>query len=90
MESPNGVTGPINLGNPSEFSMRELAEKVLVETQATQSLVHAPLPADDPRQRQPDISLAHSQLGWEPHIALEVGLKPTVAYFADLVQNGLA
>jgi UDP-glucuronate decarboxylase len=90
MESPTGVTGPINLGNPGEFSMRELAQKVLAETQATQALVNAPLPADDPRQRQPDISLAHSQLDWEPRVALEDGLKPTVAYFADLVQNGLA
>ncbi len=90
MESPAGVTGPINLGNPGEFSMRELAEKVLTETNATQALIHAPLPADDPRQRQPDISLAHSQLGWEPHVALEEGLKPTVAYFAALVKNGLA
>lgn len=90
MESPREITGPINLGNPGEFSMRELAEKVLAETGTQSKLIHAPLPADDPRQRQPDIALAQSQLDWVPNIALEAGLKPTVAYFRGLVDNGLA
>jgi UDP-glucuronate decarboxylase len=90
MESPTGVTGPINLGNPGEFSMRELAQKVLAETGSSSQLIHHPMPADDPRQRQPNIALAQSQLDWVPNIALEAGLKPTVAYFRGLLDNGLA
>lgn len=81
MESPAGVTGPINMGNPKEFTMLELAETVIRLTQSRSKLVFEPLPQDDPRQRQPDISLARSQLGWEPRVSLEDGLKETIAYF---------
>lgn len=81
MESPAGVTGPINMGNPKEFTMLELAENVIRLTQSRSKLVFEPLPQDDPRQRQPDISLARSQLGWEPKVSLEDGLKETIAYF---------
>jgi UDP-glucuronate decarboxylase len=81
MESPAGVTGPINMGNPKEFTMLELAENVIRLTQSHSKLVFEPLPQDDPRQRQPDISLARSQLGWEPRVSLEDGLKETIAYF---------
>jgi UDP-glucuronate decarboxylase len=81
MNSPASFTGPVNLGNPVEFTMRELAELVLVETGSSSTFVNQPLPQDDPRQRQPDISLAKAQLGWEPRVKLADGLKPTVAYF---------
>ena len=81
MESPPGVTGPMNMGNPKEFTMLELAENVIRLTQSRSKLVFEPLPQDDPRQRQPDISLARSQLGWEPKVSLEDGLKETIAYF---------
>ncbi|MDK9704626.1 MAG: SDR family oxidoreductase [Sulfuritalea sp.] len=81
MESPAGVTGPINMGNPKEFTMLELAETVIRLTHSSSKLVFEPLPQDDPRQRQPDISLARSQLGWEPRVSLEDGLKETIAYF---------
>lgn len=81
MESADGFTGPVNLGNPCEFTMLELAEKVLQLTGSRSKLVFKPLPSDDPRQRQPDISLARAQLDWEPKVALEDGLKETVAYF---------
>jgi len=81
MESPDGVTGPINMGNPKEFTMLELAETVIRLTHSSSKLVFEPLPQDDPRQRQPDISLARSQLGWEPKVSLEDGLKETIAYF---------
>jgi UDP-glucuronate decarboxylase len=81
MESPAGVTGPINMGNPKEFTMLELAETVIRLTHSSSKLVFEPLPQDDPRQRQPDISLARSQLGWEPKVSLEDGLKETIAYF---------
>jgi UDP-glucuronate decarboxylase len=84
MESPAGVTGPINIGNPSEFTMLELAEQVIRLTDSTSKLVFHPLPADDPRQRQPDITLAQSVLDWRPKVALEDGLKETIAYFKDL------
>jgi len=81
MESPQGVTGPINMGNPKEFTMLELAETIIRLTQSSSKLVFEPLPQDDPRQRQPDISLARSQLGWEPKVSLEDGLRETIAYF---------
>jgi UDP-glucuronate decarboxylase len=84
MESPADFTGPVNLGNPVEFTMRELAELILAETGSSSPLVTRPLPQDDPKQRKPDISLAQSRLGWEPKIALRDGLKPTSAYFRDL------
>src|SRR6202035_4290689 len=75
MDSPASFTGPVNLGNPVEFTMRELAEQVLKETGSSSEFVNLPLPEDDPKQRQPNISLARSQLGWEPKVDLANGLK---------------
>ena len=83
MESPDGVTGPINLGNPVECTMIELAQQVLAMTGSSSKLLHAPLPEDDPRQRRPDISRAREALGWEPRTSLEEGLRRTVAYFTE-------
>ena len=85
MESEVGLTGPINLGNPGEFSMLELAEKVLALTGGTSKLVFQALPQDDPKQRKPDIQLAKAKLGWEPKICLEDGLKETIAYFKSVI-----
>jgi len=87
MASPDDLTGPVNLGNPGEFTMIELAETVRELTGSSSPLVHAPLPQDDPRQRQPDISLAREHLGWEPKVALREGLRPTIAYFERLLQG---
>ncbi|WP_084420750.1 UDP-glucuronic acid decarboxylase family protein [Henriciella litoralis] len=84
MKTSADVTGPINLGNPREFTIRELAEIVIELTGASSKLVHKPLPQDDPRQRQPDITRAHETLGWEPTIALRDGLARTIAYFRAL------
>jgi UDP-glucuronate decarboxylase len=81
MDSPAALTGPVNLGNPDEFTMRELAELVLSETRSSSPLVTLPLPQDDPKQRRPDISVAGTQLGWAPRFSLREGLKPTVEYF---------
>lgn len=81
MDSPAELTGPINIGNPGEFTIRQLAEKVIALTGAKSKLVEEPLPADDPRQRQPDISLAKASLGWQPTVALDDGLVKTIAYF---------
>ncbi len=81
MDSESGFTGPVNLGNPGEFTMLELAEKVLRLTGSQSKLAFKPLPTDDPRQRQPNITLAKAKLGWEPKIPLEDGLKETIAYF---------
>ena len=81
MESPAGFTGPVNLGNPKEFSMRELANLVLAETGSSSGLVMKPLPQDDPKQRKPDISVAQAKLGWAPRISLQEGLKPTTDFF---------
>ena len=83
MASPDAVTGPINLGNPVEFTMRELAELVVAKVGGGSNLVHAPLPTDDPRQRQPNIDKARSLLKWEPRIALTDGLDRTIAYFRE-------
>lgn len=85
MASEPGVTGPINLGNPVEFTMIDLAELILELTGSRSSLVRKPLPADDPRQRQPDIGLAKATLGWEPSVGLRAGLSATIAYFDDLL-----
>jgi UDP-glucuronate decarboxylase len=81
MDTEPGFTGPINLGNPSEFTMLQLAERVLALVGSKSKLVHLPAPADDPRQRKPVITLAASKLGWEPKVNLEDGLKETIAYF---------
>ena len=85
MDTEKGFTGPVNIGNPGEFSMLELAEKVLKLTQSRSRLVFQPLPADDPKQRKPDISLAKDKLGWEPKVCLEDGLHETIAYFRMLL-----
>ena len=85
MESNDDVTGPLNLGNPVEFTIAELAEQVVSLTGSTGGVVHEPLPADDPARRRPDISAARSTLGWEPKIALAEGLTETVEYFRRLV-----
>jgi len=85
METGPEVTGPINIGNPVEFTMRQLADQVIALTGSKSTIVEAPLPPDDPRQRQPDISRAKSQLGWEPTVPLETGLVQTIDYFRTLV-----
>lgn len=85
MESPASFTGPVNLGNPREFSIRELAEKVVAMTGSTSEIIEKPLPNDDPAQRQPDIGLAKTKLDWEPGIQLEQGLVQTIAYFQELL-----
>jgi UDP-glucuronate decarboxylase len=81
MDTEKGFTGPINIGNPGEFTMLQLAEKVLSLVGSKSKLVHKPLPQDDPKQRKPIIDLAKSKLGWEPKVNLDDGLKETVAYF---------
>lgn len=80
-------TGPVNLGNPVEFTIKELAEKVIEMTNSKSKLSLNPLPQDDPKQRQPDITLAKKELGWEPKIKLEEGLIKTIAYFEDLIKK---
>ena len=87
MDSGDDVTGPINVGNPGEFTMIELAEAVLKLTGSKSKLVRLPLPADDPKQRKPDITKAKSVLGWEPKVQLEDGLKETIAYFRKLLDE---
>jgi UDP-glucuronate decarboxylase len=84
MDSPPDVPGPINLGNPHEFTVRELAEKVIELTGSRSTIVQQPLPQDDPKQRQPDISKARQVLGWDPKIRLDDGLVTTIDYFAKL------
>jgi UDP-glucuronate decarboxylase len=84
------VTGPINLGNPGEFTIRQLAELIIELTGSPSKLVFKPLPADDPLQRQPDITLARTHLGWEPTVQLSEGLVHTIAYFDQLLTTGPA
>ena len=82
----NGASpGPINLGNPDELTIRQLAELVRARINPDLPLIELTLPADDPRQRKPDISLAQSELGWQPKVCLEQGLKPTIAWFQQLL-----
>jgi UDP-glucuronate decarboxylase len=81
MATNNGFTGPVNLGNPVEFTILELAEQVIRLTKSKSKIKYKPLPEDDPKQRQPDISLARKKLKWSPTIQLEDGLKETIAYF---------
>ncbi len=85
MNSPDDFTGPVNLGNPGEFTILELAEKVIRLTGSRSEIVFRPLPSDDPKQRRPDISLAKEKLAWEPRIPLEEGLRHTIAYFQKLL-----
>lgn len=87
MNTPDGTTGPVNLGNPFEFTIRQLAEKVIKMTGSLSKVVYHPLPNDDPRQRQPDISLARELLGWQPSIELDAGLQKTIAYFQDVLSG---
>lgn len=85
MHTATDFPGPVNIGNPGEFTMLELAERVIKLTASKSRLVHRPLPADDPKQRQPDITLAKERLDWEPKIGLEDGLKETIAYFRRML-----
>ena len=87
MDSDAGFCGPVNLGNTSEFTMRELAETVIRLTKTKSVLRYKPLPTDDPRQRQPDITLAEDKLGWKPKVSLEDGLKETIAYFRKALND---
>jgi UDP-glucuronate decarboxylase len=85
MATPDDVTGPVNLGNPGEFTIKELAEKILEMTASTSQIVYRELPADDPARRRPDISKAKELLDWEPTIPLEEGLKSTIDYFRKVL-----
>ena len=85
MHSETGFTGPVNLGNPAEISMRALAEKIIALTGSRSKLSFQPLPQDDPRQRQPDIALARSKLDWQPHTSFDDGLRETIGYFRKFV-----
>ena len=85
MNSDDSFVGPVNLGNPGEFTIRELADLVLEKTKSTSTVTYHPKPQDDPRQRKPDIALAKKALGWEPTIPLRDGLDPTIAYFRKLL-----
>ena len=88
MASDRDFLGPVNLGNPNEFTMLELAEAIIELTGSTSKIIHLGLPQDDPKQRQPDISLAHTKLnGWEPKIQLREGLVSTISYFDQLLLN---
>jgi UDP-glucuronate decarboxylase len=87
MNSPESVTGPINIGNPGEFTIRALAEKVIAATGSKSKIVERPLPEDDPKQRQPNIALAEKMLGWRPAIELDDGLKRTIVYFEALLRE---
>ncbi|WP_373295591.1 MULTISPECIES: UDP-glucuronic acid decarboxylase family protein [Asticcacaulis] len=88
MNTPDDITGPINIGNPGEFTMLELAQMVIDITGSKSKIVHMPLPQDDPKQRRPDITQAQEKLGWEPKVPLREGLTKTVNYFDGLVKNG--
>lgn len=87
MSSPAAVIGPMNMGNPYEFTMLELAEKVIALTGSSSKLVFTPLPADDPRQRQPNIEMAKALLDWTPQVALDSGLASTIRYFRGLLSR---
>jgi UDP-glucuronate decarboxylase len=86
MEHPD-LVGPVNIGNPVEFTMRELADQVVELTGSKSKIVHKPLPSDDPKQRQPDLSLAKAKLGWSPKVPLREGLQKTIAYFDELLKD---
>ena len=87
MATDQGFTGPVNIGNPGEYTMLELAETVLRMTKSRSKLVYQPLPSDDPKQRCPDIGLAAAKLGWEPRVRLEDGLRPTIDYFTQVLKT---
>ncbi len=88
MDTPDDVTGPVNIGNPHEIPVRELAERIIRLTGSKSEIVYRPLPQDDPTQRCPDITLARKLMGWEPTVALDDGLQRTIAYFASLLARG--
>jgi UDP-glucuronate decarboxylase len=90
MRTPDDITGPVNLGNPGEFTIRELAETIIDLTGTSSRIVHAPLPIDDPKRRRPDISRADELLQWKPTISLRDGLRRTIAYFERLLREDLA
>jgi UDP-glucuronate decarboxylase len=87
MASRDEFTGPVNIGNPNEFTILELATKVIELTGSKSKIIRLPLPSDDPMQRQPNIDLAKMELGWEPKIQLDEGLKKTIHYFDNLLKN---
>ena len=87
MKSPADFTGPVNIGNPGEYSILEAAQKIIELTGSSSKIIYQPLPQDDPLQRKPDISLAQKKLGWKPETQLEEGLRRTIAYFEQLVKN---
>ena len=87
MQSPDGVVGPVNIGNPGEYTILELAEMILKLTGGRSKIVFKPLPQDDPTQRQPDITVARNTLGWEPKVPLQEGLERTIAYFRTLLHT---
>jgi len=89
MEQSDGFTGPVNLGNPLEFTVLQLAEKIINLTGSKSQIIYQPLPGDDPKQRQPDISLATSRLDWEPDVALTDGLLKTIVFFDDLLKKNI-
>ena len=89
MGTPDEITGPVNLGNPGEFTIRELAEEVIELTGSSSRIIHLPLPVDDPRQRRPDISKANELFGWKPTVGLRDGLLKTIAYFERLLRDEL-
>jgi len=88
MNGPDDFIGPVNLGNPAEFTILELARKIIGITHSKSKIVHEPLPQDDPRQRQPDITLAGEKLGWNPETSLEEGLRKTIQYFKKIPLDG--
>ncbi len=88
MNSRDGFIGPVNIGNPNEFTIKQLAEKVIDLTGSKSKLIYQPLPSDDPMQRQPNIDLAKKELGWEPSILLDEGLKKTIPYFENILTKG--
>ena len=87
MNTPESVTGPVNIGNPGEFTILELAEAVIELTNSKSKIIRMPLPADDPRQRKPDITKARELLQWQPTTDLKAGLAKTIAYFDDLLKT---
>jgi UDP-glucuronate decarboxylase len=87
MATPDSITGPINIGNPTEFTILQLASQVIKMTGSRAKIIHRPKPQDDPRQRRPDISKAKELLNWSPHTPLELGLKTTIDYFDDLLKD---
>lgn len=87
MDTDDSFTGPVNLGNPGEFTMLELAEKVIQKIGGKSKIIFRPLPSDDPKMRRPDITLAKQQLGWEPRVTLDEGLDRIISYFREYLNR---